>query len=41
MAKLKSNFNHLKRKKVNEDVKCIYAMVQLLKKEPQALGYLA
>lgn len=41
ISKLKSNFNHLKRKKVNEDVKSIYAMVQLLKKEPQALSYLA
>ena len=40
IAQLKSNLNNLKRKKINEDVKTIYSMVKLLKKEPYALSYL-
>ena len=40
MAKIKKNLKHLKKKKMNEDLKSIFALVQLLKKDTNAIKFL-
>jgi hypothetical protein len=40
MAKIKKNLKHLKKKKINEDLRSIYALVQLLKKDTNAIKFL-
>ena len=40
MAKIKKNIKHLKKKKINEDLRSIYALVQLLKKDTNAIKFL-
>lgn len=40
VAKIKKNIKQLKKKKINDDLKTIYAMVQLLKKDRNAIRYL-
>jgi len=40
ISKLKKNLKHLSRKKINDEVKTMYSMVQLLKKSPKAVDHL-
>jgi hypothetical protein len=40
MAKIKKNLKHLKKKKINEDLRSIFALVQLLKKDTNAIKFL-
>ena len=40
VAKIKKNIKQLKKKKINDDLRTIYAMVQLLKKDRNAIRYL-
>jgi len=40
MHQVKKKLKHLKRRKVNEELRTIYALLQLLKKSPNCLSYL-
>jgi hypothetical protein len=40
IARLKQKMKNLKRRKINDDFKTIYAMVQLLKKSPHSIDFL-
>ena len=40
MAKIKKNLKQLKQRKINDDLRTIYALVQLLKKDKNAIRFL-